>query len=77
MVHGHGFGYYPNSIKMYLNVKEEHHATALQAFAGTNMSITVEGKHHLGAAIGSKTYTGKCSQPRSSHGFRRLSNLLT
>ena len=97
---------------------------ALLAFAGTNISITVEGEHHLGAAIGSKTYTeqsraeqsraeqsraeqsraeqsraeqsraeqsraeqsraeqsraeqSSISQPRSSHRFRRLSNLLT
>ena len=57
MVLGHGFGYYPNSTKTHSIVKDEHHAAALQAFAGTNISITVEGKRYLGAAIGSKTYT--------------------
>ena len=38
-------------------MKEEHHEAALKAYSGTNFNITVEGKHHLGAAIWFKTYT--------------------
>ena len=54
---GPDFGYYPNASKTYLVVKEEFHQTATEAFANTNVVITTEGKRHLGASIGSKSFT--------------------
>ena len=51
------FGYHPNPSKAYLVVKEEHIENATQAFADTGVQITTDGKHHLGAAIGSHTFT--------------------
>jgi hypothetical protein len=51
------FGYHPNASKTYLVVKEECEAVATQAFADTEVHITSQGKRHLGAALGSKTFT--------------------
>ena len=51
------FGYHPNPSKTYLVVKEEHIENATQAFADTGVQITTDGKCHLGAAIGSHTFT--------------------
>ena len=51
------FGYYPNASKTYLVVKPEHEETAREAFADTDVNITTQGKRHLGAALGSKTFT--------------------
>jgi len=53
------FGYHPNPSKTYLVVKEEHLENATQAFADTGIQITTEGKRHLGAAIGSHTFTNE------------------
>ena len=38
-------------------VKPEFENVAKDAFAGTDVRITTHGKRHLGAAIGSKTFT--------------------
>ena len=54
--HGPLFGYYPNAPKTHLIVKEEHEARATEAFNGTGVQITTEGKRHLGAAIGSHSF---------------------
>ena len=54
---GPTFGYHPNASKTYLVVKEEHETCATQLFADTNVHITTHGKRHLGAALGSKTFT--------------------
>ena len=51
------FGYHPNPSKTYLVVKEEHKENATQAFADTGVQVTTEGKRHLGAAIGSHSFT--------------------
>ena len=34
-------------------MKEEHEASARQLFMDTDVQITIDGKRHLGAAIGS------------------------
>ena len=48
------YGYFPNPTKSWLIVKENcvDHASALFQNAGIN--ITVDGKRHLGAALGSR-----------------------
>lgn len=38
-------------------VKEECEASAIQAFADTDVHVTTQGKRHLGAALGSRTFT--------------------
>ena len=48
------FGHHPNASKTYLVVKEEHEASAIQVFAETDVHSR---QRHLGAALGSKTFT--------------------
>ena len=54
---GPTFGYYPNSAKTYLIVKEEFETKAKALFADTDVNITINGKRHLGAALGANTFT--------------------
>ena len=51
------FGYHPNGAKTYLIVKEEHEKKAKARFADTDVHITINGKRHLGAALGANTFT--------------------
>ena len=55
--HGARYGYNPNTSKTHLVVKTEHAARAREMFADTDINITTEGKRHLGAVIGSRSYT--------------------
>ena len=55
--HGAGYGYHPNATKTHLVVKAEHAERARELFAGTGINITTEGKRHLGAAVGPRSYT--------------------
>ena len=54
---GPSFGYYSNASKTYLVVKEEILESAESAFAKKDGHITTNGKRHLGAALGSRTFT--------------------
>ena len=56
-INGTGYGYIPNGAKTHLVVKAEHVEKARELFAGTGINVTTEGKRHLGAAIGSRSYT--------------------
>ncbi len=51
------FGYYPNGSKTHLIVKPEHKEIARQLFTDTGVNVSIEGKRHLGAALGSRTFT--------------------
>ena len=51
---GPAYGYYQNPIKTCLVVKEGSLEMAKEVFQGTGVSITEEGKQHLGAAIGTQ-----------------------
>ena len=51
------FGYHPNSAKTYLIVKEEYENKAKALFADTDVHVTINGKRHLGAALGANTFT--------------------
>ena len=53
---GTNYGYFPKASKSYLIVKENQlpHATTL--FHNSNVNITVEGKRHLGAIVGTEIY---------------------
>ena len=41
---------------MWLIVKAESLSTPEAVFAGCSVNITIEGRHHLGAAIGSRSF---------------------
>ena len=50
------YGYHVKPSKSWLIVKEDHLALDNRIFAGCNIGITTEGKHPLGAAIGSQAF---------------------
>ena len=53
---GPKYGYFPKASKSYLIVKEDKLGEARNVFNNSNVSITIEGKRHLGAVIGSNEY---------------------
>ena len=53
---GPAFGYYPNAIKTWLIVKEQHLDKAKDQFNNSGISITTKGKRHLGAVIGTSQF---------------------
>ena len=55
-LYGPAFGYHPNASKTYLVVKQEHMTNAQELFVDTDVHITIQGKRHLGAAIGSRIF---------------------
>ena len=54
---GPDFGYFPNASKTVLIVKPEHLAAAESIFVNTNIQITAQGQRHLGAALGTRSFT--------------------
>ena len=59
-------------------MKAEHAERARELFAGTGINIITEGKRHLGAAVGSRSYTkeyvaGKVR--KWSEEFKQLANV--
>ena len=54
---GSYYGYYPNALKTWLIVKPVYSSDAQQLFEGTGVQVTVDGKRHLGAALGSCLFT--------------------
>ena len=54
---GPSFGYHPNALKTYLVVKQNYEEVVRQIFSDTDVCITTQVKRHLGAALGSKTFT--------------------
>ena len=51
------YGYFPNAIKTYLIVKPDFCDAATTLFQDTNVQITCFGQRHLGAAIGTRSFT--------------------
>ena len=54
---GPKFGYFPNASETVLIVKPEHLANAHSIFADTNIQVAAGGQRHLGAALGSHSFT--------------------
>ena len=55
-VAGPDLGYYPNAGKCWLVTKPDKEETARSIFEETAINITTEGRKHLGAALGSRSY---------------------
>ena len=72
---GPTFGYYPNGSKTHLVVKEEYEEIAKQLFDDTDVHISIQGTRHLGAAIGSKTFTEEYVSNKVQSWVREISNL--
>ena len=54
--HGPAFGYLPNASKSWLIVKEEALQKAQSIFNESGINITVNGKRHLGAPLGTNAF---------------------
>ena len=50
------FGYHPNPLKCWLIVKRNKYEEAMEAFQNTGINVTIEGRRHLGAALGSRDF---------------------
>ena len=50
------YGYHRNATKTSLVVREEQEEEVRKIFEGTGISVTTEGKKHLGAALGSPSF---------------------
>ena len=53
---GPKYGYFPEASNSYLIVKEDKLSEARNVFNDSDVNITIEGKRHFGAVIGSNEY---------------------
>lgn len=60
------FGYFANPGKTWFIVKDDHLSTATELFAGTGVNITTEGKRHLGAALGPRSFVTTYVQAKAN-----------
>jgi hypothetical protein len=72
---GPAYGYYPNPSKTCLVVKKESAEMAKEVFKGTGISITEEGKRHLGAAIGTQSFVESYVQQKVSEWVKAVERL--
>ena len=72
---GPTFGYHPNGSKTHLVVKEEHEERARQIFRDTDIQISIHGKRHLGAALGSRTFTEEYVRDKVQGWLQEISHL--
>ena len=74
---GSAYGYYPNPAKTCLVLNEKKMEMAKEVFQGTGISITEEGKRHLGAATGTQAFVDKYVMQRVSEWVNTLERLST
>ena len=70
-------GYFPNSSKTWLIVKEEHLGEAKQLFHEMGVKISHNGKSHLGSEIGSHPFVESFVEDKVSKWKKTLSISLT
>ena len=74
---GKNFGYYTNSSKSCLVVKEEKLAEARAIFDGSGISITSEGHNYLGAAIGIESFVKNYAADKVQAFLEEIDKLTT
>jgi len=78
---GRHFGYFTNTKKTWLVVKEEHFERAQDTFVGIGIQITSTGRPYLGAPLGSvlftKEYAAQCAKEWSESLNRLVSFAFT
>ena len=74
---GPAFGYFPNPSKICLVVKESFYDAAVEMFQGSGISITVDGKRHLGVHLVHLTLSLLLSRKGSLPGLRSWIYFLT
>ena len=75
---GPSYGYHANPAKTWLIVKKEYLPSATELFAHTGVNITVDGKCHLGAALGSRSFVEsyvQCKVSQWTDTVRQLSDI--
>ena len=74
--HGLNISYYPNVIKSWLTIKQQYFDDAIKIFEDTGVIITMKGRRHLGAIIGSKEYKRQYVSETDKVGYMKLSVCL-
>ena len=60
------YGYYTNSSKTWLIVKEDAYEEAMQVFSATNIRITSSGRKYLGITIGNEEFKSACKSGKQN-----------
>ena len=74
---GPDYGYYPNASKTWLIVKESKLEEASTIFQETGVAITMEGKRHLGAALGKHAFVESYVQQKVTEWVSEVERLST
>ena len=72
---GRKFGYIVNGAKSWLIVKTSELAESAKKVFGDDVNITLEGRRHLGAIIGSKEFKDKYCQVKVDKWLREMESL--
>ena len=73
---GTEYGYFANAAKTWLIVKQEHLPLATELFADSGVQITVEGRRHLGAALGTESFTESFVKGKVQEWVEEVTRLL-
>lgn len=71
------YGYFVNPTKTWLIVKEEHMTSATDLFLNEGIRITREGRRHLGAALGSRSFTEEYVTSKVAEWTKEVEKLTT
>jgi len=72
---GAAYGYYPNASKTWLIVKPEFLGAANKVFRGTGVNVTADGRRHLGAALGCRSFTEQYMKEKMDHWLKSVHRL--
>ena len=72
---GPNFDYHPNGDKTWLVVKDGLEDAATEAFIGTSVQVTTQGRKHLGAALGSHPFVEQCMSQQVEEWIAELEQL--
>ena len=72
---GRKFGYIVNGAKSWLIVKTSELAESAKKVFGDEVNITLEGRRHLGAVIGSKEFKDQYCQEKVDKWLREMESL--
>ena len=72
---GSGSGYYPNDKKCWLIAKLDKEEIARETFKETAIDNTTQGKKHLGAVVGSRSYLTKYVDEKVEEWLKEVTRL--
>lgn len=72
---GPALGYFPNAKKCWLITKPERENAARNVFGETKINITSEGRKHLGAVLGSKSFLEEYVEEKVSNWINQVTKL--